>query len=154
VYTQECRRAANHLSELLDSRLGADDLTMLASGLSAPMGERSWTRIMVTDDADAWLSAWGAASGVAAHDHGGSHGAIRVLLGSLVEEYRKSGPASSRRQWRRRTIRPGQSIEVPPAHVHSVTNPGSQPALSVHVYSPPLEQMNFFPPVGRVEVTV
>jgi predicted metal-dependent enzyme (double-stranded beta helix superfamily) len=154
VYTQACRRAATHLSELLDSRLGSADLGALAAGLAAPDGERSWNRIMCTDDADAWLIAWGTASEVAAHDHGGSHGAIRVLLGTLVEEYRKSGTASSRRQWRRRTIRPGQSIEIPPARVHRVSNPGSRPALSVHVYSPPLEQMNFFPPGGRVEVAV
>ena len=62
---------------------------------------------MCTEDSDAWLIAWGEASEVGAHDHGGSHGAIRVLRGLLVEEYRKPGPRLSRRQWRRRTIRPG-----------------------------------------------
>jgi len=153
-YTQECRRAANHLSDLLDSRLCSSDLEALAADLSAPVGERSWTRLVCTEDSDAWLIAWGEASEVGVHDHGGSHGAIRVLRGLLVEEYRKPGPRLSRRQWRRREIRPGQSIEIPPAHIHSVSNPGPVPALSLHVYSPPLEQMNFFPPVGRVEVGV
>lgn len=154
LYKQDCRRAANHLSDLLDSRLCSTDLEALATKLIAPVGERAWTRLAGTDDSDAWLIAWGEASEVAAHDHGGSHGAIRVLRGLLVEEYRKPGSRLSRRQWRRRTIRPGQSIEIPPAHVHSVSNPGPAPALSLHVYSPPLQQMNFFPPDGRVEVGV
>ena len=39
-HPQECRRAANHLSELLDSRLGSGDVEALAAGLSAPEGER------------------------------------------------------------------------------------------------------------------
>ena len=81
-------------------------------------------------------------------------GTLDALRGLLVEEYRKPVSRLSRRQWRRRTIRPGQSIEIPPAHVHSVSNPGPAPALSLHVYSPPLQQMNFFPPDGRVEVGV
>ena len=55
VYTQECRRAANHLSELLDSRLCSTDLGSLAAQLQAPAGERAWKRVMCTDDADAWL---------------------------------------------------------------------------------------------------
>jgi predicted metal-dependent enzyme (double-stranded beta helix superfamily) len=154
LYKQEHRRAANHLSDLLDSRLCSIDIEALAATLSAPTGERAWTRLVGTEDSDAWLIAWGDAGAVAAHDHGGSHGAIRVLRGLLVEEYRKPGSRLSRRQWRRRTIRPGQSIEIPPAHVHSVSNPGPAPALSLHVYSPPLQQMNFFPPDGRVEVGV
>ena len=77
MYTQECRRAANHLSDLLDSRLCSTDLEALAATLSAPTGERSWTRLVGTEDSDAWLIAWGEASEVAAHDHGGSHGAIQ-----------------------------------------------------------------------------
>jgi predicted metal-dependent enzyme (double-stranded beta helix superfamily) len=154
LHTQECRRAAKHLSELLDSRLCSTAIEAFGANLSAPAGERSWTRLVCTDDSDAWLIAWGEASEVGVHDHGGSHGAIRVLLGSLVEEYRMSLSQSARRQWRRRTIRSGQSIEIPPAHVHTVSNPASVAALSLHVYSPPLERMNFFPPVGRVEVAV
>jgi mannose-6-phosphate isomerase-like protein (cupin superfamily) len=73
------------------------------------------------------------------------------LAGSLVEAYEESWP---RARWRRRTIRPGQSIEIPPARVHSVSNPAARSAVSLHVYSPPLQQMNFFPNTEQLEVSV
>jgi mannose-6-phosphate isomerase-like protein (cupin superfamily) len=121
-------------------RLGErEGLEALAEQLFTGPGLRSWSRVAATDDADAWLIAWGAGSEVAAHDHGGSRGAVRVLRGALTEASRDRPTG----RWHRRSIRSGQSIEVPTTAVHRVSNLGPAPALSLHVYSPPLATMNF-----------
>ena len=39
---------------------------------------------------------------------------------------------------------PGDVLDVPPNRIHEVWNPGSTVAYSVHVYSPPLTDMEFF----------
>jgi predicted metal-dependent enzyme (double-stranded beta helix superfamily) len=120
----------------------------LAERLLTAPGLRSWSRVATSDRADAWLIAWGAGSEVAAHDHGGSRGAVRVLRGALSEA---SCDLPSGR-WQRRSIGSGHSIEVPTTAVHRVSNFGSAPALSLHVYSPPLATMNFVAAATRVVV--
>ena len=132
------------------NRLGERErLEALAEQLLAGPGLRSWSRVAATERADAWLIAWGAGSEVAAHDHGGSRGAVRVLRGALTEA---SCDLPSGR-WQRRSIRSGQSIEVPTTAVHRVSNLGTAPALSLHVYSPPLATMNFVASASRAEVS-
>jgi hypothetical protein len=42
---------------------------------------------------------------------------------------------------------------VPPGRVHGVANQTARAAVSLHVYSPPLQQMNFFPKAEQLEVT-
>jgi hypothetical protein len=41
-------------------------------------------------------------------------------------------------------LRPGMRRSLGPNHVHDLWNPTREPALSVHVYSPPLQSMNFY----------
>ena len=155
MFAQERPPIETNVVAVLDSLACRPDLVSLAQRLPAPDGLRSWTRLVCTDDFDAWLIVWGAASEVGVHDHGDSHGAIQVLAGSLVEAYRAAASlGAARTRWRRRTLRPGQSIDIPPTRVHNVSNPGSRTAVSLHVYSPPLQQMNFFPQSGPVEVSV
>jgi cysteine dioxygenase len=150
VFTQERPQIETNVTAVLDSLACRPNLVSLAERLPAPDGLRSWTRLVCTDEFDAWLIAWGAASEVGVHDHGDSHGAIQVLSGSLVEAYRES----PRARWRRRTIRPGRTIEIPPTRIHSVSNPAARTTVSLHVYSPPLQQMNFFPEAEQLKVSV
>ena len=63
------------------------DLVVRASELIVQPNGRGWIRVADTADADAWLIAWGPASSVGTHDHGGSQGAAHVLRGALVERY-------------------------------------------------------------------
>lgn len=155
MFIRELPRIENDIVGVLESLACRSELVSLAQRLPAPDGLRSWTRLVCTDAFDAWLIAWGVESEVGVHDHGDSRGAIQVLSGSLVEAYRTPARAGTARgRWRRRTIRPGQSIEIPPTRVHSVSNPGSGSAVSLHVYSPPLQQMNFFPDSRQLEVSV
>jgi len=122
----------------------AEDLACAVEGveLSIPPDEtRGFVRLTLTHSHEAWLIAWKPASGLAMHDHGGSAGAITVVSGTLAESYfdrEQSGHG------RRRRLHAGATVDVPAHRVHEVRNPGSARALSVHVYSPPLEAMTFY----------
>jgi hypothetical protein len=147
VFTEERPRIEPHVAGVLDSLACRPNLALVADRLSAPDGLRTWSRLVCTDDFDAWLIAWGAWSEVGAHDHGDSTGAIRVLRGALVEVYLEGD------DWHERAVRPRRSIVVPPGRVHGVSNQTARAAVSLHVYSPPLQQMNFFPEAEQLEVT-
>ncbi len=126
------------LGELLRERRC---LIARARELKTPVAGRDWIRITDSPDADAWLIAWSPASSVGTHDHGGSHGAVTVLRGSLVERYWESDD-----RWAHvRKLARGATVSVPPDRQHDIANCGTRPALSLHVYSPRLSTMSFYP---------
>jgi mannose-6-phosphate isomerase-like protein (cupin superfamily) len=123
------------------------NLFSAAAPLTATRAERRWLKIDADMSYDAWLIAWGAESELAAHDHGNSHAVVHVLRGSLIEWYRDP---SDRATWNVRQVFAGRSIAVPAARVHEVHNPNPLPALSLHVYSPPLKVMNPYDSVTQI----
>lgn len=130
---------------LLDELLRAPGALLAhARGLSVGDGCRAWIRVADSPEADAWLIAWGPGSSVGKHDHGGSRGAVHVLRGALVERCWPGGdgPVAVRR------LVPGTTLHVPPDRVHDVFNHGARAALSLHVYSPRLTTMGFYPAAG------
>jgi len=130
------------LGELLRERRR---LIAWARELRTPVAGRDWIHITDSPDADAWLIAWSPASTVGTHDHGGSQGAVHVLRGSLVERYWDSDDRSSHV----RRLARGATVSVPPDRQHDITNCETRLALSLHVYSPRLSTMSFYP--GREE---
>jgi hypothetical protein len=117
-------------------------------GPSAP--GRRYARILTEPYADAWLIEWPPDAGIDLHDHGGAAGALHVVRGTLLEAHVDRfypGPL------RYRQVRRGGAITFGPATVHDVVNAGTETALSVHVYSPTLDQMTFYDhQAGRVPV--
>jgi hypothetical protein len=104
-----------------------------ASGLSG----RRWQRLVATTEYDAWLIQWGPDTHVEPHDHGGSAGALAVAAGELQDVVlTPDGPL-------RTTVTAGGSRIVPADVVHDVVCPRGG-AVSVHVYSPPLEWMTMY----------
>jgi predicted metal-dependent enzyme (double-stranded beta helix superfamily) len=99
-------------------------------------------RVAVTDDYEAWLLTWLPGQSTGLHDHGGSAGAFAVLDG-VVEESTLS-PAASRSPAAlvQRTLSAGRVRSFGADYVHDVTNTGSAPAVSLHVYAPALETMS------------
>lgn len=96
-------------------------------------------RVCSAPEVEVLLLAWLPGQGTDVHAHGGSVGALRLLVGSL-EERRY---ATSRRGF----IEVGRKIHRAPAVlqedrsiVHRIEAIGPGPALSVHVYSPPLSR--------------
>jgi hypothetical protein len=62
-----------------------------------------------------------------------------VVQGALVEErIALGGPP------RARVIRSGEAIAFDAAHVHRMRHAGGEPAVSIHVYSPPLSRMGVY----------
>jgi quercetin dioxygenase-like cupin family protein len=107
---------------------------------------RWYERLHADDDHEIWLISWLPGQSTGFHDHGASEGAFTVVLGSLEE--REPGEI--------RTVETGGSWAFGPDYVHDVRNVSSAPAVSVHVYSPPLSTMRRFEETanGLVEVAV
>jgi predicted metal-dependent enzyme (double-stranded beta helix superfamily) len=107
--------------------------------------ETRWSvRVAVADDYEAWLLTWLPGQSTGLHDHGGSAGAFTVLSG-VVEESTLA-PARFRRPAAlvHRTLSAGRVRAFGPDYVHDVTNTGTEPAVSLHVYAPALDTMRFY----------
>jgi predicted metal-dependent enzyme (double-stranded beta helix superfamily) len=92
---------------------------------------------------EAWVIGWPPGGTLELHDHGGSRGVVTVVAGSLVET--SVAHFGDRLRLRTRTVSAVTSpLSIGVDRIHDVTNPGSRPALSVHVYSPRLTSMTFF----------
>jgi len=96
-----------------------------------PQG-RWYERLHADDDHEVWIISWLPGQSTGFHDHGGSAGAFAVVLGELEEA--TLGDA--------RTLESGEVRGFGGHHVHDVRNISAAPAVSVHVYSPPLSSMN------------
>ena len=124
-------------------RLAVADLTDWARSLAARPQEwlsrvrlsaegRWYERLHADDSHEIWLISWLPGQGTGFHDHGGSAGAFAVALGSL-EEHDVAGA---------HTVPVGGVRGFGAGFVHDVRNVAAGPAVSVHVYSPPLAVMN------------
>ena len=82
---------------------------------------------------DIWIISWLPGQSTGFHDHGNSSGAFMVATGFLEEE-RPGEPALA--------IFAGQARAFGPDYAHDVRNISLAPAVSIHAYSPPLDEMN------------
>jgi predicted metal-dependent enzyme (double-stranded beta helix superfamily) len=108
-----------------------------------PGDSRRYAPLLATEAYEAWLISWSPSGALELHDHGGSAGALRVVGGSLMETYTDT---EDRHPLRSRRVDTGEAIDLPTTRIHEVWNPGPDTAVSIHVYSPPLTAMTFFPP--------
>ena len=98
-------------------------------------------RVAVTDDYEAWLLTWLPGQSTGLHDHGGSAGAFTVLEGVVEESTLAPGRAHRPAALVHRTLTAGRIRAFGSDYVHDVTNTGSEPAVSLHVYAPALDTM-------------
>jgi predicted metal-dependent enzyme (double-stranded beta helix superfamily) len=122
----------------------ADGLARVVTADQVPLHPgvtRNYAQLLATAEYEVWLIAWGATGALDLHDHGGSVGIVRVVQGALVESY---SDLVERHPLRSSIISAGQSVELSATRVHEIWNPGPAPALSLHLYSPPLTTMTFF----------
>ncbi len=92
--------------------------------------------------AQVWLPSWLPTQGTPLHDHGASAGAFAVVRGTLTERVVAQGTSGIRDATAELTG--GRVRHFGPHYVHQVTNAGSEPAVSVHVYTPRLVVMNTY----------
>ncbi|MFG2004068.1 cysteine dioxygenase [Spirillospora sp. NPDC048911] len=127
---------ASRLAETARALAAAPDEWLRRVRLS-PEG-RWYERLHRDDDHEIWLISWLPGQATGLHDHGGSRGAFAVALGELEEH-----DLAVTRQ-----LTTGQTRAFGPDYVHDVRNTSTAPAVSVHVYSPPLSVMNRYDLTG------
>jgi hypothetical protein len=99
---------------------------------------RTAVEMLATADYDAWLLRWPPGSRVTPHDHGDSAGVLTVVAGVLEES------RWQRHLRHRRVLGPASVVALEQGLVHDVGAVSEEPALSVHVYAPPLVSMGFY----------
>ncbi|WP_067468777.1 cysteine dioxygenase [Actinomadura macra] len=93
--------------------------------------ERWYERLHQDADHEVWVISWLPGQSTGFHDHGDSSGAFAVVLGTLREHRVRTA----------RDVGAGEARSFGPDYVHDVRNTSDAPAVSVHVYSPPLSSM-------------
>ena len=102
--------------------------------------ERFYVRLRRTEDVEVWLICWDIGQDTLLHDHGGSAGAFTVVRGSLVEDF----GAVDAPGLRTRKHTEGDAVGFGTDYLHNLVNVGTETAVSIHAYSPPLQAMNFY----------
>jgi hypothetical protein len=130
--------------------LGVEDLSALTRSIAArpalwrPLVRfqetgRWWTRLDGPPDVDVWLITWLTSQGTELHDHGSSAAAFTIAAGTLTEN-------RPDRQGRLvpQPFAAGRTQTVDPGDLHDVVNTGTEPAVSIHAYSPRLTRMTYW----------
>ena len=96
---------------------------------------RVYAQIWDDEDVNAWVICWSQDQDTGFHDHDESAAAIAVVSGRVREDrLTLSGQPLSRE------IGPGATFTLPPVAIHRVLHAGSEPAVTIHAYSPPLRR--------------
>jgi hypothetical protein len=102
-------------------------------------------RLWRDEHSEAWLLGWLDDQETGFHDHDSSAGGVHVMEGSVREDrLTVGGPHVTR------VVSAGESFSFDTQHIHRMSHCGRAPALSLHVYSPPLESMGSYEIVGGV----
>lgn len=111
-------------------------------------GGRRWHQLAQTHHLQLWVIEWPPGASTGFHDHGGSRGAFTTVRGALTERQVIQGSLHTR------VLPVGEGRAFGANHLHDVVNDGDVTALSVHAYSPRLDQMTHYDLVdGQLVVT-
>jgi quercetin dioxygenase-like cupin family protein len=101
--------------------------------------QRVYEELLSEEHVTAWLICWMDDQDTGFHDHDVSCGAVGVVSGAVREERLAiAGPP------RERVVRAGSSFHFGAADIHRVRHAGDDPAVTIHVYSPPLLRMGAY----------
>ncbi|MGW7583544.1 cysteine dioxygenase [Kitasatospora sp. NPDC054768] len=97
---------------------------------------RWYARLETGPGYEVWLLSWlpGQSSGF--HDHGESSGVMSVVKGELIERSLTHAGEGAR------ALRPGGQRVFSSGYLHEVVNGTLEPAVSIHLYTPGLTEMN------------
>ncbi|MDH6124079.1 cysteine dioxygenase family protein [Kitasatospora sp. GP82] len=97
---------------------------------------RWYARLETGPGYEVWLLSWLPGQGSGFHDHGQSSGVMTVVQGELVERSLTHAGEGAR------SLRPGGQRVFSSGYLHEVVNASLEPAVSIHLYSPGLVEMN------------
>jgi mannose-6-phosphate isomerase-like protein (cupin superfamily) len=96
---------------------------------------RVYEQIWDDEEVNAWIICWSEDQDTGFHDHDESAAAIAVVSGRVREDRLTiTGRPHSRE------IGPGTAFTLPPVAIHRVLHAGTEPAVTIHAYSPPLRR--------------
>jgi predicted metal-dependent enzyme (double-stranded beta helix superfamily) len=100
---------------------------------------RHYTLLRRDDHVAVWLICWMDDHDTGFHDHDVSAGAVAVVAGAVREERLVLGGGTVDR-----VSRAGESFTFAASDIHRVRHAGTQPAVTIHAYSPPLWRMGAY----------
>jgi predicted metal-dependent enzyme (double-stranded beta helix superfamily) len=160
------------LSDLLPhgGLLSPDELEQVAAGIArrpeiweplvrVDSERRRFELIYEDDDLDAWVLSWMPGQGTGFHDHYVSSVGIACTRGVVREDWLRLG--ATELEFR---LRPGDTRRGGPGYIHRVRHAQGEPAVTIHVYSPRLDEVGQYradengvvrrePAPGRTELT-
>jgi hypothetical protein len=101
--------------------------------------QRRYAELISDEHLTAWLVCWMDEHDTGFHDHDLSAGAVAVVGGHVREERLSLEPRACTR-----LFAPGEAFDFAPSDIHRVCHCGSDPAVTIHVYSPPLLRMGAY----------
>jgi hypothetical protein len=133
-----------------DRNLDPDELAALAEDLAQrpdlwrdfvrhSTEERIYTEIHRDHHLDVWLICWSGAQQTGLHDHDLSGGAVRVIEGELAEDRLVFSTGVETVGYSG-----GDGFRFDSSRIHDVRHVGDTPAVSLHLYSPPLWRMGYY----------
>ncbi len=136
----ENETVAPHILDALTRSLGAATEIWTAIVRHDPVN-RWYTRLVLSGSVEVWLIGWCPGQYTRTHDHGGALGALTVAQGRVREiicdqDWRPRGSE----QYEQET-----SVTFGRSHIHKVGNMGTEPATTIHAYSPPEVPMRYAP---------
>ena len=138
-------------------KVGEDAWPALAPYMAFDARQYRRVRVFRNEHWEGLLLCWLPGQATAVHDHGGSVGISFVLSGALTEE--RWSPVAAGKPLSLagecQVTRGDAALELLDT-IHRVSNRSTEPAISLHVYSPPLTTLGAHDPAlgTRWEVTV
>ena len=113
----------------------------------APDGTRTYVPLERDEHVEGWLICWSDGNDTGFHDHDVSHGAVGVAAGHVREETLHFGVPPSVRE-----VAAGGVFSFDSTDIHRILHAGDEPAVTLHLYSPPLRRMGAYEvlPDGRL----
>lgn len=104
--------------------------------------QRTYRQLLRDDHLDVWLLCWSHDHDTGFHDHDLSAGAVAVVSGTVREERLVLGrPVDTPVA---RLAPAGSSFYFGASDIHRVLHAGTEPAVTIHAYSPPLVRMGSY----------
>ena len=100
---------------------------------------RIYEQIQRSAHLDVWLICWSDEQDTGFHDHDASSGAVAVVAGSVREQRLVLGGAPVSR-----TFSAPQTFTFDASVIHRVHHVSSEPAVTLHAYSPPLTRLGAY----------
>lgn len=134
----------------LDRELDEDELRELAIAIADrpelwhhlrryDADQRTYSHVLRNDHVEAYLICWMEGHDTGFHDHDISRGALAVVQGEVREDRLTiGGPPETK------LLSAGQSVNFTAADIHRVRHDGDVPAITIHAYSPPIQQMGSY----------